>query len=127
MKKLSIAFMYIFFSSVCFAQDIFLNCKSDDSLGFESTVSLITKNGNRILQMDSVIMENNKEDSYGGVAKISETPAQIKIEYRRPNGSFFETITIDRIKSMMIIISNPTGVDQIFTERSQCQTAKPKF
>ena len=127
MKKNIILVFFIMFSVPCFGEDIFLKCKSNDSLQFESTVSLYTKNNNRIFQIDSVIMENNKEDSYGGLAKITETPSQIKIEYRRIKGSFFETISIDRVKSTMTILSNPIKVDQINTEHSDCLISKPKF
>jgi len=103
--------------------DIHLLCKFIDMAGFQSTVSIYKEQGRLVYQQDSVIMKNGVVDQSGGVAQITETPSQIRVEYTRNNMT--TTKMIDRVTGKYLEVSKINGVPGSL--EAKCSAAPARF
>jgi hypothetical protein len=103
-----------------------LVCTNDALGGLKGNTSFWREGGHLIYQHMSVVLRDGQIDKYGGTTRISETPAQFRVEYENPGASFKSLTTLDRITGRLSETSerpnkNPT------TQIWDCVVAKPKM
>ena len=89
------------------------------------TISIYQKGNNLVYHEDSVTMENNKFDEFGGFTKIEVTPHLYRIEYNQNKKNFSQTTVINRLTLEMKQHGELDGKN--FFYEFKCLLSKPKF
>lgn len=105
---------------------IHLRCINNALGGLTGNASFWKENGRLNYQHMSIIYRDGQIDQYGGVARISETPAQFRVEYQRLDQSFKSVTILDRITGRLSTTDEISGKSPT-TQHWECQAIKPKL